>query len=68
MMRQSGFKPAELARQIEAMALQPGALANAARRALSVGRPNASRALADLALRLAGVPLALETPETGASA
>ncbi len=52
MMRQKGFKPAELARQIEAMALQPGALANAARRALSVGRPNASRALADLALRL----------------
>lgn len=68
MMRQKGFKPAELARQIEAMALQPGALANAARRALAVGRPNASRALADLALRLAGVPLALETPEIGASA
>lgn len=68
MMRQKGFKPAELARQIEAMALDPGALANAARRALSVGRPNASRALADLALRLAGVPLALETPEIGASA
>ncbi len=68
MMRQGGFKPAELARQIEAMALQPGALSNAARRALSVGRPGASRALADLALRLAGVPLALETPNIGASA
>lgn len=62
MMRQRGFTPTELARQIEAMALQPGALANAARRALSVGRPAASRSLADLVERLAGVPLALETP------
>jgi UDP-N-acetylglucosamine--N-acetylmuramyl-(pentapeptide) pyrophosphoryl-undecaprenol N-acetylglucosamine transferase len=70
MMRQSAFTPAELARQIEAMALAPGALANAARRALSVGRPNAAGALADLAERLAGVPLPLDLPpiETGAAA
>jgi UDP-N-acetylglucosamine--N-acetylmuramyl-(pentapeptide) pyrophosphoryl-undecaprenol N-acetylglucosamine transferase len=70
MMRQAAFTPAELARQIEAMALAPGTLANAARRALSVGRPNAAGALADLAERLAGVPLPLDLPpiETGAAA
>ena len=70
MMRQQAFTSAELARQIEAMAMQPGALANAARRALSVGRANAAAALADLAERLAGVPLPLDIPplETGAAA
>lgn len=70
MMRQQAFTPAELARQIEALTLAPGALRNAARCALSVGRSNAGPALADLVERLAGVPLPLEnpTPATGAAA
>ena len=41
-----------LARQIEAMAADPQALANAASRSLSVGRPHAARDLADLAERI----------------
>jgi UDP-N-acetylglucosamine--N-acetylmuramyl-(pentapeptide) pyrophosphoryl-undecaprenol N-acetylglucosamine transferase len=54
MIPQDGFTPATLARQIEAMAADPQALANAAARALSVGRPHAARDLADLAERVGG--------------
>jgi UDP-N-acetylglucosamine--N-acetylmuramyl-(pentapeptide) pyrophosphoryl-undecaprenol N-acetylglucosamine transferase len=46
------FTPEVLARQIEAMAADPVALANAASRALSVGRPHAASALADLVERV----------------
>ena len=52
--QEAGFTPRVLARQIEAMAADPGALDNAAARALSVGRPHAARDLADLAERVAG--------------
>ena len=45
------FTPDVLARQIEALAMDPVALANAAARALSVGRPHAARDLADLVER-----------------
>jgi UDP-N-acetylglucosamine--N-acetylmuramyl-(pentapeptide) pyrophosphoryl-undecaprenol N-acetylglucosamine transferase len=48
MIPQDRFTPDTLARQIEALADNPEALANAAGRALSVGRPNAARDLADL--------------------
>jgi UDP-N-acetylglucosamine--N-acetylmuramyl-(pentapeptide) pyrophosphoryl-undecaprenol N-acetylglucosamine transferase len=48
MIAQKDFTPAGLARQIEALAADPEALANAAARASSVGRPNATRDLADL--------------------
>jgi UDP-N-acetylglucosamine--N-acetylmuramyl-(pentapeptide) pyrophosphoryl-undecaprenol N-acetylglucosamine transferase len=41
-----------LARQIEALAMDPVALNNAAARALSVGRPHAARDLADLVERI----------------
>jgi UDP-N-acetylglucosamine--N-acetylmuramyl-(pentapeptide) pyrophosphoryl-undecaprenol N-acetylglucosamine transferase len=41
-----------LARQIEALAIDPVALNNAASRALSVGRPHAARDLADLVERV----------------
>lgn len=68
MMRQSTFTPGELARQIEAMTLAPGALRNAAERARSVGRPNAGNALADLVERLAGVPLKLDLPSINGAA
>jgi UDP-N-acetylglucosamine--N-acetylmuramyl-(pentapeptide) pyrophosphoryl-undecaprenol N-acetylglucosamine transferase len=49
---QGDFTPTVLARQIEAMAADPEALANAAARSLSVGRPHASRDLADLVERI----------------
>jgi UDP-N-acetylglucosamine--N-acetylmuramyl-(pentapeptide) pyrophosphoryl-undecaprenol N-acetylglucosamine transferase len=49
---QSNFTPELLARQIEALAADPQALANAAARALSVGRPHAARDLADLVERI----------------
>jgi len=49
---QTEFTPHVLARQIEAMAADPQALANAAARSLSVGRPHAARDLADLVERI----------------
>lgn len=52
--QQANFRPAVLARQIEAMAGDSRALDNAAQRALSVGRPHAARDLADLVERVAG--------------
>jgi UDP-N-acetylglucosamine--N-acetylmuramyl-(pentapeptide) pyrophosphoryl-undecaprenol N-acetylglucosamine transferase len=50
--QQTGFTPDVLARQIEALAMDPVALNNAAARALSVGRPHAARDLADHAERI----------------
>jgi len=52
--QQANFKPDMLARQIEALAMDPIALNNAAARALSVGRPHAARDLADLVERVGG--------------
>jgi UDP-N-acetylglucosamine--N-acetylmuramyl-(pentapeptide) pyrophosphoryl-undecaprenol N-acetylglucosamine transferase len=49
---QGNFTPDVLARQIEALAMDPLALNNAAARALSVGRPHAARDLADLDERI----------------
>jgi len=46
--RQSDFTPDVLAQQVEVLAADPQALANAAARSLSVGRPHAARELADL--------------------
>jgi UDP-N-acetylglucosamine--N-acetylmuramyl-(pentapeptide) pyrophosphoryl-undecaprenol N-acetylglucosamine transferase len=54
MIAQAEFTPDVLARQIEALAEDPQALANAAARSLSVGRPNAASDLADLVERIAG--------------
>jgi UDP-N-acetylglucosamine--N-acetylmuramyl-(pentapeptide) pyrophosphoryl-undecaprenol N-acetylglucosamine transferase len=51
---QENFTPDVLARQIEALSLDPVALNNAAARALSVGRPHAARDLADLVERIGG--------------
>ena len=50
--QQADFTPEVLARQIEALAMDPVALNNAAARALSVGRPHAARDLADLVERI----------------
>lgn len=52
--QETSFTPEVLARQIEALAMDPVALANAAGRALSVGRPHAARDLADLVERVGG--------------
>ena len=54
MIPQTEFTPEVLAAQIEAIAGDPQALANAAERALSVGRPRATADLADLVERVAG--------------
>ena len=54
MIAQEAFTPETLARQIEALAADPEALANAASRSLSVGRPHAARDLADLVERIGG--------------
>lgn len=49
---QSAFTPAELAKQMQKLGLEPEALMNAAGRARSAGYPNAVRDLADLVERL----------------
>ena len=51
---QDDFTPETLARQIEAIASDPEAIANAAARSLSVGRPNAASDLADVVERVGG--------------
>jgi UDP-N-acetylglucosamine--N-acetylmuramyl-(pentapeptide) pyrophosphoryl-undecaprenol N-acetylglucosamine transferase len=54
MISQDEFTPDVLSAQIDAIAGDPQALSNAAERALSVGRPHATRDLADLVERIAG--------------
>lgn len=51
---QNRFTPTELAKQIQKIALTPGALTNAAHRAHAVARPNAAENLASLVQRLIG--------------
>lgn len=47
MIRQSAFTPVEVAKQIQKIALEPGALVNAAARARGLGVPDAASRLAD---------------------
>lgn len=54
---QTRFTPTELAKQMQKLALEPGALQNAARRSKNVGRPNAVRDLADLVEGLGRTPV-----------
>jgi UDP-N-acetylglucosamine--N-acetylmuramyl-(pentapeptide) pyrophosphoryl-undecaprenol N-acetylglucosamine transferase len=58
--QQPRFTPVELAKQMQKLALEPGALVNAARRAHGIGRPHATSALADLAEGLAPQAVAIE--------
>lgn len=51
---QSQFTPVELAKQMQKLGLEPDALANAARRARSCGRPEAVGDLADLIEEIGG--------------
>ena len=55
--RQPGFTPKELAKQIQAMAMNPAGLANAAHAAWNCGLPRAVEDLADLVESFGGVPL-----------
>ena len=64
--RQSGFTAVELAKQMQKLALEPGALANAARRAWSCGRPNATTDLADLLESMGGTPVMSFAPVNAA--
>jgi UDP-N-acetylglucosamine--N-acetylmuramyl-(pentapeptide) pyrophosphoryl-undecaprenol N-acetylglucosamine transferase len=54
---QSGFTPVELAKQIQKIALEPGALENAATAAKKCGRPNAVADLADLVESFGKAPI-----------
>ena len=78
MIPQDEFTSEALSAQIAAIAGDPQALSNAAERALSVGRPHATRDLADLVERIAGgaaplmvgrvQPIAREAPNLGVPA
>lgn len=59
--RQSAFTPVELAKQMQKMAMEPGALQNAARRAWQCGRPDAARDMADLLESIGTAPLMNDT-------
>lgn len=52
---QAQFTPIELAKQMQKLALEPGALINAAHRAKSCGRPDATRAMADALEEMVGL-------------
>jgi UDP-N-acetylglucosamine--N-acetylmuramyl-(pentapeptide) pyrophosphoryl-undecaprenol N-acetylglucosamine transferase len=54
---QANFTSTELAKQMQKLALEPGALENAAARAKSVGRPDATSDLADLVESTGGAGL-----------
>ena len=54
---QPDFAPAEVAKHIQRMALEPGALEEAAERAASCGLPDATRDLADLVESFAAPPM-----------
>jgi UDP-N-acetylglucosamine--N-acetylmuramyl-(pentapeptide) pyrophosphoryl-undecaprenol N-acetylglucosamine transferase len=64
---QPQFTPTELAKQIQKIALKPGALENAAKAARSCGRPEAVADLADLVESFGAAPItkALKAKEEG---
>jgi UDP-N-acetylglucosamine--N-acetylmuramyl-(pentapeptide) pyrophosphoryl-undecaprenol N-acetylglucosamine transferase len=63
---QPAFTPAEVAKHIQRMALEPGALEAAAERAASCGLPDATRDLADLVESLVAPPM-MDVIRVGAS-
>lgn len=64
---QRRFTAVELAKQMQRLALEPGALVLAAEKAASVGRPMATSALADLVEGFGGAPL-MDVIRVGAGA
>lgn len=65
--QQPAFTPAEVAKHIQRMALEPGALEEAAERAASCGLPDATRDLADLVESFAAPPM-MDVIRVGATA
>lgn len=63
---QANFTAIELAKQMQKLALEPGSLENAAARAASVGRPNATSDLADLVESCGGAAM-MDVIHVGAS-
>ena len=57
MIRQDKFTPKELAKQIQALAQNPGSLSNAAHGSWNCGRPKAAKELADLVETMSGIDL-----------
>ncbi|ALE17153.1 UDP-N-acetylglucosamine--N-acetylmuramyl-(pentapeptide) pyrophosphoryl-undecaprenol N-acetylglucosamine transferase [Altererythrobacter epoxidivorans] len=57
MIRQDRFTPKELAKQIQAMAQNPGSLSNAAHAAWNCGRPDAAKKLAELVESFGGAEM-----------
>ncbi|MBS0475367.1 MAG: undecaprenyldiphospho-muramoylpentapeptide beta-N-acetylglucosaminyltransferase [Proteobacteria bacterium] len=57
MIRQDKFTPVELAKQIQAIAMNPATLATAAHAAWNCGYPNAASDLADLVESFGGAPM-----------
>jgi UDP-N-acetylglucosamine--N-acetylmuramyl-(pentapeptide) pyrophosphoryl-undecaprenol N-acetylglucosamine transferase len=58
---QSRFTPQELAKQMQKLAMDPGALENAAERARSCGRPDAVKDMADLIESFGPSPQTIDT-------
>ncbi|HTH28245.1 MAG TPA: undecaprenyldiphospho-muramoylpentapeptide beta-N-acetylglucosaminyltransferase [Sphingobium sp.] len=57
---QKNFTPVELAKQMQKLAMEPGALENAAKRARDCGRPNAARDMADLIESFGAQPIRMQ--------
>lgn len=62
---QPRFTAVELAKQMQKMAMEPGALQNAARRARACGRPNAARDMADLLESVGQAPIVNDPVKVG---
>ena len=62
---QSRFTAVELAKQMQKMAMEPGALQNAAKRARGCGRPNAARDMADLLESIGHAPIVNDAVRVG---
>lgn len=62
---QARFTAVELAKQMQKMAMEPGALQNAAKRARGCGRPNAARDMADLLESIGHAPIVNDPVRVG---
>ena len=62
---QARFTAVELAKQMQKMALEPGALQNAAKRARACGRPDAARDMADLLESIGTAPIINDPVKVG---
>ena len=62
---QARFTAVELAKQMQKMAMEPGALQNAAKRAWGCGRPNAARDMADLLESIGHAPIVNDPVRVG---